>query len=217
LEEWAEGRRSVASRRQVIPIAVLGEDALARAGLAGGLGRERGLRVVAQFSPRDAREVAATPAHVILWDAGTAAQFTPEALDREFAIPVLALVLQARMAADALAAGVRGVLRRDAPPARIAGAVHALAAGLLVLDPVFAAALYPSRPERAQRIDPLTPRETEVLQHLVRGMSNKQIATALRISEHTAKFHINAVYSKLGVNGRTDAVVRAARLGLVIL
>ncbi len=205
------------SGRQVIPIAVLGEDALARAGLAGGLGRELGLQVVGQFSPLDAREAAASRARVLLWDAGTAPQFAPEALDRELAIPVLALVTQARMAADALAAGVRGVLRRDATPPRIAAAIQALAAGLMVLDPVFAAALHPARSERGRPIDPLTPRETEVLQHLVRGLSNKQIAAALHISEHTAKFHVNAVYSKLGVSGRTDAVVRAARLGLVVL
>jgi DNA-binding NarL/FixJ family response regulator len=65
--------------------------------------------------------------------------------------------------------------------------------------------------------EPLTPRETEVLQLLVGGFSNKRIASALAISEHTAKFHVNSILAKLGARGRTDAVVRAARLGLVVL
>jgi DNA-binding CsgD family transcriptional regulator len=63
----------------------------------------------------------------------------------------------------------------------------------------------------------LTPREREVLALLAEGLSNKAIADRLAISEHTAKFHVNAVLAKLGVQRRTEAVVRAARLGLVTL
>ena len=63
----------------------------------------------------------------------------------------------------------------------------------------------------------LTPREREVLALLAEGLSNKAIADRLDISEHTAKFHVNAVLAKLGVQRRTEAVVRAARMGLVTL
>ena len=57
----------------------------------------------------------------------------------------------------------------------------------------------------------------EVLQLLSQGLSNKLIGVRLGISEHTAKFHVNAISGKLGAQGRTDAVVRAARMGLILL
>jgi DNA-binding NarL/FixJ family response regulator len=63
----------------------------------------------------------------------------------------------------------------------------------------------------------LTVRETEVLSLLAEGLSNKGIAARLGISEHTAKFHVNAILSKLGAESRAAAIVRAARLGLVAL
>ena len=63
----------------------------------------------------------------------------------------------------------------------------------------------------------LTPREHEVLQLLAEGLPNKAIARKLGISEHTVKFHINAILGKLGAGSRTEAVVLATRLGLVLL
>jgi len=98
-------------------------------------------------------------------------------------------------------------------------ALQAVARGLAVFEPT----LSPVRPTpRASASTPtspeaLTPREREVLSLLAEGLSNKAIADRLAISEHTAKFHVNAVLSKLGVQRRTEAVVRAARLGLVTL
>ncbi len=65
--------------------------------------------------------------------------------------------------------------------------------------------------------DPLTPREQEVLELLVRGLPNKVIAQRLEISESTVKFHVSSVYVKLGAASRADAVSRAARAGLVTL
>jgi DNA-binding NarL/FixJ family response regulator len=65
--------------------------------------------------------------------------------------------------------------------------------------------------------EPLTARETEVLQLLAQGLANKQIAVALGISEHTVKFHISSIYGKLEVTNRTEAVRAGARRGLVLL
>ena len=62
-----------------------------------------------------------------------------------------------------------------------------------------------------------TPRELEVLRLLAEGLPNKTIASRLGISEHTVKFHINSIMGKLGAQSRTEAVTRAARLGLVPL
>jgi DNA-binding CsgD family transcriptional regulator len=63
----------------------------------------------------------------------------------------------------------------------------------------------------------LTPRELEVLQLLAQGLPNKQIAQRLGISDHTAKFHVNAILGKLGVQSRSEAIVQAVRMGLVLL
>jgi len=65
--------------------------------------------------------------------------------------------------------------------------------------------------------EPLTSREHEVLDLLGQGLSNKQIARRLAISEHTVKFHVSSLYAKLGATSRTDAVSRGARRGLITL
>jgi DNA-binding NarL/FixJ family response regulator len=66
-------------------------------------------------------------------------------------------------------------------------------------------------------IDALTARERQVIDLLAQGLSNRRIAGALSISEHTAKFHVNSILSKLGASTRTEAVVEAVRRGLVLL
>ena len=73
--------------------------------------------------------------------------------------------------------------------------------------------------ERQLKADksPLTARENEVLQLLARGMTNKAIALELGITEHTIKFHVNAIMGKLGAQSRTEAVVRASQLGMIVL
>jgi len=73
-----------------------------------------------------------------------------------------------------------------------------------------------AQPESAIH-EALTPREPEVLQVLAEGLSNRAIASRLNISEHTVKFHMSAIFAKLGAGNRTDAVRRGVRLGLIIL
>jgi len=73
------------------------------------------------------------------------------------------------------------------------------------------------RSEDAELLEPLTARELEVLGLLSAGMTNKEIASRLGITEHTIKFHVNAILGKLGAETRTEAVVHAARLGIVTL
>ena len=71
--------------------------------------------------------------------------------------------------------------------------------------------------EEDQGIDPLTAREVEVLAHVADGLSNKAIAARLGISDETVKFHLSAVFGKLGASNRTDAVRHALRKGLIEL
>ncbi len=154
----------------------------------------------------------------VLWDVGLHASDAARVEAPELGAPVLALVAEETAGELALAAGARGLLFRDAEPPTLLAALHAVARGLSVFDTGLAAVRASPRlasPPPGQ--DALTPREREVLALLAEGLSNKAIAERLSISEHTAKFHVNAVLAKLGVQRRTEAVVRAARLGLVTL
>lgn len=66
-------------------------------------------------------------------------------------------------------------------------------------------------------VEPLTSREHDVLEQMAAGLSNRQIATALGISEHTVKFHVSAILGKLGVSSRSAAIRHGIRQGLVTL
>jgi DNA-binding NarL/FixJ family response regulator len=193
-------------------VVVIGEDPLARAGLVA-LASHPTLSVVAQGRPADAARLA-LDADVFLWDAGSEAE---PSLPPDSSWPVLVLIADDRQAAAALAAGARGVLPREVAAPRLALAVAAVHEGLVVLDEALAQAL-PVRTRPASRLaQPLTPRELEVLALLSEGLSNKAIASRLGLSESTAKFHVAAILGKLGVDSRAEAIVQAARLGLVVL
>lgn len=122
---------------------------------------------------------------------------------------------------DALRAGVRGILPRRVSREELVAAIRAAASGLIVLDAGSIASTFPGRPPAAGRsgslIEPLTPREKEVLMILAEGGSNKEVASRLSISEHTAKFHVSSIISKLGATSRTEAVTMAIRQGLIMV
>lgn len=123
--------------------------------------------------------------------------------------------------AEALRAGVRAVLPRNISSDELVAGLDAVAAGLIVLDPaeanaMFLAAELTSSP-LAELVEPLTPRENEVLQMLASGLANKEIAARLAISEHTVKFHVASILGKLGAASRTEAVTIGIRRGLVLL
>jgi DNA-binding NarL/FixJ family response regulator len=123
----------------------------------------------------------------------------------------------ANAAARAVQAGVRGVLPSEAGAEQIVSALDAVSKGLVVLHPTEAGAARPARSEEAELIEPLTPREREVLQMLAGGLGNKEIAARMKISEHTAKFHVAQILGKLGASSRTEAVTIGMRVGLVLL
>jgi DNA-binding NarL/FixJ family response regulator len=99
--------------------------------------------------------------------------------------------------------------------------MQAAMAGLIVMhrdeiDSNFTAAR-PASSAHTELAEPLTAREREVLQLLASGLGNKEIATKLTISEHTAKFHVASILGKLGAASRTEAVTLGIRHGLVLL
>lgn len=133
--------------------------------------------------------------------------------------PVLVLTARPRTARAALAAGARGVIRRTAGAQTLRDAIAAAARGLTVLDPAVVSALgVPADGDDEEgAVEPLTPREREVLALLAEGLTNRQIAARLRVSEHTVKFHVDTILDKLGARSRTEAVTRAVRTGLIVL
>lgn len=106
-----------------------------------------------------------------------------------------------------------GVLPADASAEELGAAVHALSQGLVVGTSQL---LFEQESEPQSR-GPLTEREAEVLGLLSRGLANKQIAMELGISEHTVKFHVSSIYTKLNVTNRTEAVREGLRGGWIVL
>ncbi|QNE77648.1 response regulator [Streptomyces finlayi] len=126
---------------------------------------------------------------------------------------------------EALRAGASGFLLKDAPPADLIAAVRVVAAGDALLAPSVTrrliadfAARRPSAAARsgpALRLNGLTPRETEVLELIARGLSNQEIADRLVLAEQTVKTHIGRVLAKLDLRDRAQAVIFAYESGLV--
>ena len=203
---------------EVLRVWIVGEDPLARQGLSLLLAGHEDLQIVGQSAPEDgAALVEEALPDVALWDLGSGSGTLPDRLGG-LSVPVVFLLSEEARVQEALGAGAQGALLRDVEAPRLAAALRAASEGLFVLDETFSHAIVPSHPEAPPRLpEELTPRETEVIQLLAQGLSNRRIAERLGISEHTAKFHVNAILGKLGAETRTEAVVLAARLGLVLL
>ncbi|MBI5033073.1 MAG: response regulator transcription factor [Chloroflexi bacterium] len=202
-------------------ILIVANDSLARAGLATLLSNQPNCVVTGQIDDQaDLNEsIQLYRPDAIVWDLGIdAARTIDHANFRDIAVPVIALLPDQTNASEVWSAGARGLLLRDASASSIASAVNAVVEKLSVVDLVFSAALFPMREQSVvQPVEELTPRELQVLRLMAEGQSNKTIARELEISEHTVKFHVNAILGKLNVQSRTEAVVHATRLGLILL
>ncbi len=173
-------------------VAVVSGDRFARAGLIATLQSFDDLHVVADLEPDAllASRLRVIDPDVVLSDA-------PVACDA----PTLIITTEPSQYANS-------VLSPSATAEQIDVALHAVAEGLRVTE----------RSTASQtEVESLTHRELEVLHLLAEGVTNKEIAQRLAITEHTVKFHVNAILSKLGAATRTEAVVQAARLGIVVL
>jgi DNA-binding NarL/FixJ family response regulator len=124
----------------------------------------------------------------------------------------------------ALRAGASGFLLKHAPAAELLHAVRVVAAGEALLAPevtqrliahYLATGPVADEADRPAALAALTPRETEVLRLVGRGLSNREIAEELFVVEQTAKTHVSRVFAKLGLRDRAQAVVLAYETGLV--
>jgi len=184
-------------------VLLVSSDPLVRAGLAGLLAGSGTVVTVEAGAPVDA----------VVWDTASA---PPPPLGPS-GPPVLALVGEDQEARLALSRGAAGAVLRTADGATLRAALMAIVRGLVVLEHGFGSLLPAPGVRPAASAEAFTPREREVLALLARGLSNRDIAAALEISTHTAKFHVNSILQKLGVERRTEAVIRAARMGLVTI
>ena len=209
-----------------VRVLVVADDLLARTGMAALLAGQEGLTVAGQVAGDAslADYLGIYEPDCIVWDLGWEPRAGMERLSAlaDEAPPILALLPDKVHAADVAAVltsvETGGMLLRGCDADQLGAALAALARGLLVIAPALAGAalMSPGAVPHAPA-ETLTPRELEVLQLLAEGLSNKAIALHLKISDHTVKFHVNAIMNKLDAQSRTEAVVRATRLGLIIL
>jgi DNA-binding NarL/FixJ family response regulator len=117
----------------------------------------------------------------------------------------------------AVQAGAAGYLLKDVEPTGLEAAIRLVHEGEALLDPQIAGRVMEevARPSPGSDLPSLTPREREVLRLLARGLSNRELAETLVVSEKTVKTHVSSILMKLGVHDRTQAALLAVREGLV--
>jgi DNA-binding NarL/FixJ family response regulator len=235
-----ERRRGGPDRRaqtyERMKILIVDDHALFRVGIRGILQQEPDMEVVAEADDsRSALDAAyATNPDVILMDLSLPAPGgidTTQRVRRELpatAIVVLASDEDEDALFEAIRAGAAAFILKDIAPEDLVMIIRRVAAGeFLINDKVFSKPAVASRvlkefrelavygQEAAPVFAPLSPREVEILDNIAQGMTNKQVAYALSISEQTVKNHMSSILRKLAVNDRTQAVVYAMRQGWI--
>ena len=208
-----------------VRVLVVSPSPLARGGMEALL---RGMTAVVPVAAGGMVEAAALAAQLLpdvaLVDVGAGDPEDLEAIvqlaESQPGLPIVALGGGPGTGAQALALGAGGLLPSEVDPATLEAALLACARRLVVIPRGELASLLPVEEPvgagAAGVLQALTPRELEVLQAMARGLTNRQIALRLRISEHTVKFHAGAVLGKLDARSRAEAVARAMRAGWIL-
>jgi len=228
-----QGQRTTYERVNVL---IVDDQPLFRVGMRQILEREPDIEIVAEADdPRTALDAAfATNPDVILMDLSLPAPGgieTTQRIKRELpatAIVVLATDEDEDALFEAIKAGAAAFILKDISPEDLVMVIRRVAVGeFLINDKVFSKPAVASRvlkefrelavygQEAAPIFAPLSPREVEILDNIAQGMTNKQVAYALSISEQTVKNHMSSILRKLSVNDRTQAVVYAMRQGWI--
>jgi DNA-binding NarL/FixJ family response regulator len=227
-------RGGVATDR--IRILIVDDHALFRVGISNILAREREIEVVGEAAEgRSAVEmVSMVSPSIVLMDLSLPAPGgleTTQRIRREF--PAIAVIVMAQDEDEeslfaSIKAGAAAFIIKDISPEDLIHVIRRVSQGeFLINDKVFSKPAVASRVlkefrelavygQEAQPIfAPLSPREVEILDNIAQGMTNKQVAYALSISEQTVKNHMSSILRKLAVNDRTQAVVYAMRQGWI--
>jgi DNA-binding NarL/FixJ family response regulator len=204
-----------------ITVLLVDDHALVRRGFRRMLEDDPGIRVVGEASDgaEGVKLAAQLKPRVIVMDCAmpvmSGLEATKKILEAQpgSAILLLSMHSEDTLVKQALLAGARGYVLKNAMDLDLAGAVKSVAAGKTVLDPQVA------RPQvlKGEREAGLTPREMEILQHIVAGKSNKEIANDLELSVNTVAVHRANIMDRLGIHKTAELVVYAIRNGLVNL
>ena len=207
-------------------VLIVSANPLARGGLAVLVEGMTGMKIVGTTGVAEAASLAGQllPDAVLL-DAGDGEPEDLDAIARlataQPGLPVVALASDHGAVSQALTFGASALLPTTVDAETLAAALRASALGLATITRSDLAGLLPQEeriePARDAPAEALTPRELEVLQWMARGLTNRQIARRLQISEHTVKFHAGAVLGKLNARSRAEAVARAIGLGWILV
>ena len=233
----ADGKRGgAAAPADRIRILIVDDHALFRVGITNILGRERDFELVGEAADgRGALEMSdSLSPSIVLMDLSLPAPGgieTTQRIRRE--LPATAVIVMAQDEDEeslfaSIKAGAAAFVIKDISPEDLIHVIRRVSAGeFLINDKVFSKPAVASRVlkefrelaiygQEAQPIfAPLSPREVEILDNIAQGMTNKQVAYALSISEQTVKNHMSSILRKLAVNDRTQAVVYAMRQGWI--
>lgn len=215
----------------MIRVLIVDDHPIVREGVTAVLERERDIDVVGSAATIDEGLRLAAKVHpdVILLDlklpdapGGGAAPPLRDGVDgvTSFARETRGIVVFTAYDADddvfrAIRSGARGYLLKGSPAAEIAQAIRQVHAGESYLSPRIAAKLVKGVTQPRGRTGLLSARERGVLRLVAAGLSNRQIGQTLSISERTVKFHVTAIFNKLGADNRAQAVALAAERGLL--
>jgi DNA-binding NarL/FixJ family response regulator len=205
----------------MIRVLIVDDHPIVREGVMAVLERERDIEVLEAAATVDEglRMVATLRPDVVLLDLKLPGIEEGESVQR-FAAHGRGIVVFTAYDSDdavfrAIRGGARGYLLKGSPAAEIAQAIRQVHAGESYLSPRIAAKLVKGVTEPRARSGLLSARERGVLQLVAAGLSNRQIAETLGISERTVKFHVTAIFNKLGAENRAQAVALAAARGLL--
>jgi DNA-binding NarL/FixJ family response regulator len=212
-----------------VRVLLVDDDDLMRAGLRSVLSSDGTIEVVGEAG--DGREALAQIGELqpdlVLMDIrmpdldGISATREVLATSPDLKVVVLTTFEQDDYIFDSLNAGASGFLLKRTKPEELIAAIHTVAEGDALLSPsvtrrvVDRMAVQPVPVSAGRRLDQLTPRELEVLEHVAQGLSNREIAEAFVIEESTVKTHVKRILMKLGLRDRVQAVILAYETGLV--
>jgi DNA-binding NarL/FixJ family response regulator len=213
-----------------IQVLLVDDHAVLRDGLSNIISLEQDMEVVGQAdSGAKALEMLEElDPQVILMDINMPGMSGVEAIRRiraknqKVAVLVLTMFDRDEYLYESIRAGATGYLLKDAPSSDVIEAIRSAAKGESILHPVMARKLLDNisgekKTDRGSGDDSLTPRELDVLQLMVKGLSNKEIAEQLFISDKTVKIHVSNILKKLRVKSRSQAIIYAIQHELVLL
>ncbi|MDR6226451.1 response regulator transcription factor [Desmospora profundinema] len=213
-----------------IQVLLVDDHAVLRDGLSNIISLEQDMEVVGQANSgaKALEMVDELDPQVILMDINMPGMSGVEAIRRiraknqKVAVLVLTMFDRDEYLYESIRAGATGYLLKDAPSSDVIEAIRSAAKGESILHPVMARKLLDNisgekKADRGSGDDSLTPRELDVLQLMVKGLSNKEIAEQLFISDKTVKIHVSNILKKLRVKSRSQAIIYAIQHELVLL